>query len=164
VFDGFGPAEPNEGSALRRVVVTLGTSAYGFGRLIERLIKILPVDAEVLWQTGHTDVSPFDIEATPFLPSADLARAMQAADLVVAHAGVGSALAALHSGHSPILVPRRKRYAEHVDDHQVQIGRRLMERGIAFECDASDLTLALAERAASSRARTVEAPPYALVG
>jgi UDP-N-acetylglucosamine--N-acetylmuramyl-(pentapeptide) pyrophosphoryl-undecaprenol N-acetylglucosamine transferase len=164
VFDGFAPSEPVESPELRRVVVTLGTNAYGFERLIERLIEILPAEAEVLWQTGHTDVSSFAIDATPFLPSADLARAMQAADLVVAHAGVGSALAALQTGHPPLLVPRRKRYGEHVDDHQVQIARRLTDRGIAFECDANDLTLALAERAASSRAQAVEAPPYALVG
>ena len=43
---------------IRKVVVTLGTyKDYGFPRLIERLLEILPPEAEVLWQTGDTDVA-----------------------------------------------------------------------------------------------------------
>jgi UDP-N-acetylglucosamine--N-acetylmuramyl-(pentapeptide) pyrophosphoryl-undecaprenol N-acetylglucosamine transferase len=164
VFDAFGPAEPIEEPQIRRVVVTVGSNSYDFGRLIEGVRRAIPADAEVLWQTGHTDVSRFDIVATPFLPSAELAEAMRVADLVVAHAGVGSALAALQAGHLPLLVPRRKHHGEHVDDHQIQIARHLMDRGIAIECDASDLSAAVAMRAAGSRAVPVDAPPFTLDG
>ena len=41
---------------LRKVVVTLGTYRdFGFPLLIERLLEMLPPEAEVLWQTGETD-------------------------------------------------------------------------------------------------------------
>jgi UDP-N-acetylglucosamine--N-acetylmuramyl-(pentapeptide) pyrophosphoryl-undecaprenol N-acetylglucosamine transferase len=164
VFDAFAPAQPIPSPEIRRVVVTVGSNSYDFGRLIEGLQRVLPPEAEVLWQTGHTDVSRFGIVATPFLASADLAAAMQAADLVVAHAGVGSALAALQAGHSPLLVPRRKHQGEHIDDHQIEIARRLMERGIAVECDASELTTGVMAQAAERRARAISAPPFQLDG
>jgi UDP-N-acetylglucosamine transferase subunit ALG13 len=167
VFDAFAPAEPdgNVGRPeIRRVVVTLGGNSYDFGRLIEGLQKALPADAEVLWQTGHTDVSRFGIDATTFLPSADLASAMREADLVVAHAGVGSALAALQAGRTPLLVPRRKQFHEHVDDHQIEIASYLVDRGIAVECDASHLTPDVIASAAARRPRAVPAPPFILDG
>jgi UDP-N-acetylglucosamine--N-acetylmuramyl-(pentapeptide) pyrophosphoryl-undecaprenol N-acetylglucosamine transferase len=165
VFDGFTPAAPDptvDSVTIRRVVVTLGASSYDFGRLIKSLRGVLPSDAEVLWQTGHTDVSKFDIDATEFLPSTDLADAMRAADLVVAHAGVGSALAALHAGHAPLLIPRRKQYGEHVDDHQIQIARHLMQRGISISCDANDLTPEIVTRACALRVEAVTPPPFIL--
>ena len=165
VFDAFMAAAadlPSESVTIRRVVVTLGASSYDFGRLIESLQKALPPDAEVLWQTGHTDVSRFDIDATKFLPSADLADAMSAADLVVAHAGVGSALAALQAGRAPLLIPRRKHYGEHVDDHQIQIARHLMQRGISVSCEANDLSLEIVAHAAALRVEGVTAPPFRL--
>jgi UDP-N-acetylglucosamine--N-acetylmuramyl-(pentapeptide) pyrophosphoryl-undecaprenol N-acetylglucosamine transferase len=167
VFDGFGPAEPPDTLArtgIRFVVVTLGSNTYDFGRLVEGIRNVLPPGAEVLWQTGHTDVSKLDIRATPFLPSADLADAMRKADLVVAHAGVGSALAALSVGRTPLLVPRRKHRGEHVDDHQVQVARHLVHRGIALACDAEQLNPEIIAIAAASRVQEVVAPEFVLKG
>jgi UDP-N-acetylglucosamine transferase subunit ALG13 len=165
VFDSFGLEfvnQPLDGCEIRRVVVTLGANSYDFGRLVQGVQRILPANAEVLWQTGHTDASRFGIEATKFLPSADLADAMRAADLVIAHAGVGSALAALQAGRAPLLVPRRKHYGEHVDDHQIEIALHLAHRGIALECDASDLTPEIASAAAALRIQPVDAPAFTL--
>jgi UDP-N-acetylglucosamine transferase subunit ALG13 len=48
-----------------------------------------------------------------------------AADAVVTHAGVGSILCARRAGHLPVVVPRRRRYGEHVDDHQVELTQEL---------------------------------------
>ena len=42
--------------------------------------------------------------------------ATAAADVVISHAGVGSALTALRCGKRPILVPREAARGEHVDD------------------------------------------------
>jgi UDP-N-acetylglucosamine--N-acetylmuramyl-(pentapeptide) pyrophosphoryl-undecaprenol N-acetylglucosamine transferase len=165
VFDGFGAGEVENSRnvpEIRRVVVTLGANRYDFGRLIEGVQRILPVDAEVLWQTGHTDITRFGIEAAKFLPSAELAYAMRAADLVIAHAGVGSALAALKAGRVPLLVPRRKQFGEHVDDHQVQIARHLAHRGIAMQCDASELTAEIAVAAAARCIQPVKPPAFIL--
>ncbi|HEV2857176.1 MAG TPA: glycosyltransferase [Solirubrobacterales bacterium] len=140
VFDTFAGEEKPEGPPQRldKVVVTLGTyRGYDFSRLVERLLQVLPQETEVLWQTGDTDVSRFDIEGHYAIPEADLTQAMQEADAVVAHAGVGTALAAFEVGVCPLLVPRRYALKEHVDDHQIQIADELVKRGLAISIDAS---------------------------
>jgi UDP-N-acetylglucosamine--N-acetylmuramyl-(pentapeptide) pyrophosphoryl-undecaprenol N-acetylglucosamine transferase len=161
VFDSFaGEERPDcRSECLRKVVVTLGTSrGYDFSRLVERLLEVLPEDTEVLWQTGDTDVGRFGIEGRYAIPEADLSRAMQEADAVVAHAGVGTALAAFEVGACPLLVPRRYAMKEHVDDHQIQIADELVKRGLAVSTDASELEI---EDLFAAAARRVVRPPLA---
>jgi UDP-N-acetylglucosamine--N-acetylmuramyl-(pentapeptide) pyrophosphoryl-undecaprenol N-acetylglucosamine transferase len=160
VFDEF-ELEPDLGrdAALHRVVVTIGTSSYGFRRLVERLASVLPPEAEVLWQTGATDLRGLDIPARDTIPGDELEAAMREADLVVAHAGVGSALSALEAGRAPVLVPRRKRYGENVDDHQQLIAAELARRGLAVEARPETLTLTDLTAAARRRVRLVAEPP-----
>lgn len=157
VFDGFsvdaGPPRP-----VRRAVVTVGTlDAFGFPRLLRQLTGIIPPDVEVLWQTGATtwDGAPGTVRAS--VPAAELQKAMEEADVVVAHAGTGSALAAIEAGRCPVLVPRRAAHGEHVDDHQLQIATELHERGLALHVEPEDLTLEVLERAAGRSARPASA-------
>lgn len=142
VFDGFEQAAPlRTDNRLEKVVVTLGTyRGYGFPRLIRRLREVLPPESEVLWQTGDTDVSGFGISGHYAIPERDLTDAMREADVVVSHAGVGTALAAFEAGKCPLLVPRRLSLGEHVDDHQTQIAGELGRRGlsVSIEADAID--------------------------
>src|SRR6185436_7016092 len=48
------------------------------------------------------------------------------------HAGVGSFVVASRIGHRPVIVPRLRRYGEHVDDHQAQLARALERRSDAI--------------------------------
>ena len=59
---------------------------------------------------------------------------MKRADVVIAHAGVGSAIMAMQAGKCPILVPRERAHREHVDDHQREIAERLSRAGLAVSC------------------------------
>lgn len=163
VLDGFAPAPP-VAPRLRRVVVTLGTSGYDFGRLVRRLTDLLPPTCEVVWQIGATRHSSAmgsggAHHVHRVLSAGALAAAMADADLVVSHAGVGSALTALHAGRAPLLVPRRARFGEHVDDHQVQIARELTGRGLASTAEVENLDRASLRRAARLRVATVASPP-----
>jgi UDP-N-acetylglucosamine--N-acetylmuramyl-(pentapeptide) pyrophosphoryl-undecaprenol N-acetylglucosamine transferase len=138
VYDSFA-AEPLPGAAapIEKVVVTLGTwRGYDFSRLVRRLLKVIPADAEVLWQVGDTDVAALGIEGIDTMPEAELTAAMREADVVIAHAGVGTTLAAFEVGRCPVLVPRRLAFGEHVDDHQSQIASQLAERGLAISVEA----------------------------
>jgi UDP-N-acetylglucosamine--N-acetylmuramyl-(pentapeptide) pyrophosphoryl-undecaprenol N-acetylglucosamine transferase len=164
VFDSFVAESAREQApnGLARVVVTLGTFRdYGFVRLVERLLEVLPRDAEVLWQTGDTDTSALGIDGHHAIPERELTQAMREADVVVAHAGVGTALAALEVGKCPVLVPRRLAHGEHVDDHQTQIAHELGRRGLAVSVEADALThddlLAAAARAVTTLAQE---PPF----
>jgi UDP-N-acetylglucosamine--N-acetylmuramyl-(pentapeptide) pyrophosphoryl-undecaprenol N-acetylglucosamine transferase len=164
VFDSFVAESPGEQAQeeLERVVVSLGTfRGYGFVRLVRRLLEVLPPHAEVLWQTGDTDTSGLGIDGHHAIPERDLIHAMREADVVVAHAGVGTALAALEAGKCPVLVPRRLAHGEHVDDHQTQIALELARRGLSVSVEADALTrddlLAAAGRAVTTLS---EEPPF----
>jgi UDP-N-acetylglucosamine transferase subunit ALG13 len=161
VFDGFEPVEvaPAEGADVRRVVVALGTVRYPFARLAGRLGEVIPAGAEVLCQSGATDVTGLPFGGARELPSDELEAAMRAADVVVAHAGVGSALSALEAGRVPLLVPRRAAHGEHVDDHQEQIATELERRGLALVREAGELTAADLLLAARRSARPAAASP-----
>jgi UDP-N-acetylglucosamine--N-acetylmuramyl-(pentapeptide) pyrophosphoryl-undecaprenol N-acetylglucosamine transferase len=161
VFDSFAGEERPEGPPprLERVVVTLGTyRGYDFSRLARRLLEVLPPRAEVLWQTGDTDVSELGIEGSYAIPEAELSAAMRGADVVVAHAGVGTALAAFEVGACPLLVPRRFALGEHVDDHQRQIAGELAQRGLAVSVEADEVDL---DRMLAAAARRVVRPAQA---
>ncbi len=162
VFDSFVAAdEPAKSPVrLRTVVVSLGTfRAYGFERLVKRLLTILPPDVEVLWQTGDTDVSGLGIVGHHAIPERELSQAIAEADVLVAHAGVGTALAALEIGKCPVLVPRRHARGEHVDDHQTQIAGELFRRGLALTADADALELDHLLTAAARRVTTRPTDP-----
>lgn len=145
---------------IRRMVVSLGTQeGYGFRRMLERLVPLVPEGTEVLWQTGSTDVSGLGIDGRAKVPAREMAAAIRAADVVVAHAGTGIALMALENGKLPVLVPRRGRYDEHVDDHQLTIALELSLRDLAISRDADNLKADDLHLAASRSVAKVVDPP-----
>jgi UDP-N-acetylglucosamine--N-acetylmuramyl-(pentapeptide) pyrophosphoryl-undecaprenol N-acetylglucosamine transferase len=164
VFDSFKRATiSNEAPGqLGRIVVTLGIyRGVGFPRLIRRLLSILPPEAEILWQTGDTDISDFDISGHYAIPELELTQAMREADVVISHAGVGTALAALEVGKCPLLVPRRASYGEAVDDHQTQIGSELAKRGLAVSVEVDNLDYEALLSASKNRVEMLaQAPPF----
>ncbi|XVX19513.1 glycosyltransferase [Actinomycetota bacterium] len=153
--------------SVRRVVVTLGTLGFGFRRAVEALVpaiaEVAAPDADVLWQTGATDVSGLGITAHDRVPSHDLQSAIEEADLVVAHAGVGSSLVALDAGHCPVVIPRLKAHNEHVDDHQTMLSSELSRRGLAVAATPESITAAtLSEAARRAVSGNADAAPYRL--
>jgi UDP-N-acetylglucosamine--N-acetylmuramyl-(pentapeptide) pyrophosphoryl-undecaprenol N-acetylglucosamine transferase len=148
VFDAWRPAE---GPAMvlhgpPRVLVLLGTLHFGFQRLLDRIVETLPPGADIVWQLGTTETTrrlPGRVET--LLPSAELESLARDRTMVISHAGVGSALLALQSGVSPVLVPRRHAFGEHVDDHQVEIARELEGRGLAKMVEPEDISHELYE-------------------
>lgn len=157
VFDDYSPAEGDGGSRPLRVTVTVGSS-LPFDRLLRQLVAIAPSDTEFIWQVGESDPEGLPGIVHEFLPAAELDKHMQESDVVVAHAGCGSALAALEAGKAPVLVPRLAAYGEVVDDHQVQIADFLQDRGLCLHRSVSDLQWDDVERAASMAVTTSGTP------
>lgn len=114
------------------VVVTLGTDHHPFARLVDW------VDT---WAGEHparrcviqhgTAPAPRHAEGHAMLDPADIPGLMARARIVVGHAGPGTLLDARAAGRLPVLVPRRARLGEVVDDHQVTFGRWMDGRGLA---------------------------------
>lgn len=166
VFDGMEGVERGRSRPVTKVLVTLGTSPFAFGRLVTRLRQVLPPAAEIVWQLGATPVDaglPGRVVTT--MTHEQLVAEMAAADVVVSHAGVGSALTALSVGRCPVLVPRSHARGEHVDDHQQQIASALELRGLAVTAAAESLELAHLQRAADTVTQVKDSvPPFQLHG
>jgi UDP-N-acetylglucosamine--N-acetylmuramyl-(pentapeptide) pyrophosphoryl-undecaprenol N-acetylglucosamine transferase len=174
-FDAFEPIPGRDGFGDRiRVVVTVGTAAeFPFRRLIAALAPLLapggdleratgrPVD--VLWQTGCTPVDGLPLTATPFLPAAQLAAALDEADIVVSHAGTGSALANLAAGRFAVVASRIAAFGEAGDDHQRELAEELAARELAVHLDPEKITVdeLLATREHAVR-RVTHVPPFEL--
>jgi UDP-N-acetylglucosamine--N-acetylmuramyl-(pentapeptide) pyrophosphoryl-undecaprenol N-acetylglucosamine transferase len=162
VFDDFSAAPAIE-SPVQRVVVMLGTIPFPFGRLVEQLRQVIPSNADVLWQLGPRTRGEGLGETCTVLPERDLREACRRADLIITHAGIGSALMALESGKTPILVPRSHLHAEHIDDHQNYIATELARRRLAVHASVDDLDQACLETAANGRVhRVAHQQPLAL--
>ena len=159
VFEGFTATEV-PATPPRSFVVTLGTmETYGFRRLLDRLTAILPPDAEVLWQTGVTDTKGLDIDARVSVPADELEEAIRSADVVIAHAGTGTALTSMRLGKRPILVARRAHHDEHVDDHQLLTAELLASQGLALAVEVDQLSAATLEEATRTVVTRSASPP-----
>ncbi|MEM7322209.1 MAG: glycosyltransferase [Actinomycetota bacterium] len=164
VYDGFVATDAPTTGRIDRVVVTVGTTDRDFRRLIVRLTEILPPETEVLWQTGHSDVSGLDIDARRIVPEAELLNEISRADVVVSHAGAGSLAMALRLGRVPVFVPRRAVHGEQIDDHQVELADWAGRQGLAVTAEADELTYHDLLHAAGRRVSTRPVDELVLTG
>ncbi len=165
VFDGFEPVDrlTEPGRALR-LVVTVGSTDWQFDRLLRRVAALAPAGVEIVWQAGASDIAGLPGDVRRFVPAAELAAELEAADVVIAHAGCGSALAALEAGKAPILVPRKAAHGEIGVDHQEQLADMLEARGLARHRDVDDLSWRDVEAAAGLGVRLAATPAVLSVG
>lgn len=151
-----------------RAVVTLGTMVgFPFPRAVaaaERaLAEVGTPDMEILWQVGDMDAKVSRGEVHSMIPSKEMDAAIRAADVVIAHAGVGSALRVLGAGHMPILLCRKASHGEHIDNHQWLIANELTRRNLTVARDPDDLRAEDLLYALSHEVRPVEnIPPIRL--
>ena len=126
------------------IFVTVGTNEARFDRLLGE-VERLSLDEDLVIQHGHS--SPIRVPGArivAFMPFDEMVETIQRARAVVTHAGVGSIMVSLANAKRPIVVPRRKAFAEAVDDHQLQLGRRFADAGLVTLVETpSDLAGAL---------------------
>lgn len=123
------------------IFATCGSSHFGFDRMMEALAALPAEELEV--QHGPAQPPPGAV-GIPFLPFDDVMARIQAADIVVSHAGVGSILCTIRAGHTPVIFPRLKRFRETVDDHQEELAEALARQGSAIVArSGEDLVRAL---------------------
>lgn len=109
------------------IFVTVGSHYQGFDRLIKKMDEIAgKTDEKVIMQIGHTSYKPVNAEYFDFVDDfSKIEQLNRDARVVVSHAGAGSILTALKLGTPVIVVPRLKRYNEHMDDHQLEIAEAM---------------------------------------
>jgi UDP-N-acetylglucosamine transferase subunit ALG13 len=133
------------------ILVTVGTHEQPFDRLVEAATA-LPCDEELIVQYGTSTRPSGRGEWVDFMSFDELAELASRARVVVCHAGVGSIVLARRYGHRPIIMPRRPRFGEHVDEHQMSLTRRLEKAGLVTVVEDAE-QLAAAVRAAPAAAQ-----------
>ncbi len=124
------------------IFLTVGTQ-FPFDRLIKSVDQAFDgrlINEEIFAQIGETSYKPLNFESVVSLEKNLFDKRLREASSVISHAGMGTITMALKN-HKPLLVmPRLKRYREHVNDHQVATARKFEELGhILAVYDAKDL-------------------------
>ena len=105
------------------IFVTVGTHEQQFNRLIEEIDRLKGngiIKDEVIMQTGYCTYEPKHCEWSELLPYDQMLENVEKADIVITHGGPSSFIMPLQIGKIPIVVPRQKKYNEHVNNHQVE--------------------------------------------
>jgi UDP-N-acetylglucosamine transferase subunit ALG13 len=113
------------------IFATLGTHHDPFPRAVDAALAIAG-DGELVVQHGHTEpvAAGANVRFYQWLVPDEVNEFFRVATLVITHAGVATLVGALRAGHHPIVIPRRKCFGEHVDDHQMQIVSALTRVGL----------------------------------
>lgn len=155
-------AVPKSPTEHPRLFVTVGTiRPYRFDALVDAVLSTGLADDRTVWQLGTTTREGLPGTAVSEMSRDAFERCARAADVVVTHAGIGSLLDLLDLGIYPVVVPRRAKRSEHVDDHQLQIAGLAEDRGISLvtEADCLDRRAILEASAHAITKQVVEAHP-----
>jgi UDP-N-acetylglucosamine transferase subunit ALG13 len=118
------------------IFVTVGNVRRPFVRLVEAADRAAALgDEEFFVQSGHTPYQTRCARQVAFLSLPEYDRLVAQARLVIAHAGSGSIIAAFRYGKPIIVMPRQKRYGEHVNDHQLEIAGQFARQGLLRRVD-----------------------------
>lgn len=113
------------------IFVTVGTHEQPFNCLIEsvdNLKKRGVIQEEVIIQTGYSTYEPQYCTWQKLYPYQEMIRLVEEARIVITHGGPSSFIMPLQIGKTPIVVPRKHEFNEHVNDHQVSFAKAVAER------------------------------------
>ncbi len=132
------------------ILVCTGTQGFPFDRLLraaDEFARTHP-EEEVVAQTGCGTCEMRYCRHARFFSGEEMEELFSRASLLITHGGSGTVMKALSRGIPVVAVPRRKRYGEHVDDHQTQLVRALAKERFLVPCGRTEK---LAEAVALAR-------------
>ncbi|MCV3296564.1 MAG: glycosyltransferase [Oenococcus sp.] len=113
------------------IFVTVGTHEQPFDRLIkiiDHLVENHVISERVIMQIGYGKYLPKYCTYERFFSYQQIIKNIKEAKIVITHGGPSSFILPLQIGKIPIVVPREKRYGEHVNDHQVEFVSMVEQR------------------------------------
>ncbi|MBR1443677.1 MAG: multidrug MFS transporter [Firmicutes bacterium] len=105
------------------IFVTVGTHEQPFDRLLKYVDEAKEkniIDDEIVIQSGFSKYEPKYCRCGKFYSYEEIEEFTDRARIVITHGGPSSFIAVIKKGKIPIVVPREKRFGEHVNDHQVE--------------------------------------------
>lgn len=113
------------------IFVTVGTHEQPFNRLlkcIDKMVEDGKIKEEVIMQKGYTDYEPKHCKSSKLIPYEEMQENIKKARIVVTHGGPASFLDPLKYGKIPVVVPRKKEFNEHVNNHQLEFSKEVESR------------------------------------
>ena len=135
------------------VFVTVGNAHDGSMRLLNAVEALATAgyvgEEPVVIQSGNnSDFHPARCQSRPFLSMDEFQQHVREARVVICHAGAGTLSSVLRTGKTPVVIPRRVKYNEIVDDHQVELLEAFVKRGLVVAArEVEDLPAAIREAA-----------------
>lgn len=105
--------------------------------------------SQIIAQTGistDSDYQPKNMTAKSLISPAEYNQYCRDADFLIAHAGMGSIITALTTGKPIVIIPRREKFRETRNDHQVATAERFASReGIFVAMNEDGIAKAIQE-------------------
>ena len=114
------------------IFVTVGTHEQQFDRLIkevDRLKKENLIQDEVFIQTGYSNYIPKYCEWEKIISYEKMNQLIDESNIIITHGGPATFMGVIAKGKIPIVVPRQKKFGEHVNDHQLDFCNRIVQEG-----------------------------------
>ena len=113
------------------IFVTVGTHEQPFDRLLKYIDKMVEkgeINEKVIIQKGYTDYEPKNCESYKLIEYDKMSEYIRKARIVITHGGPASFIAPISIGKIPVVMPRKHKYNEHVNDHQLEFTREVEKR------------------------------------
>ena len=123
------------------IFVTVGSQKFPFDRLIrqvDRMAEDRTITGEVVVQTGHSGYVPRFCRGRAFYDREEFGALLERCDILITHGGAGTMVEAAKQGKRIVAVPRLARYAEHVDDHQLELTGRFHALKLVYACPETE--------------------------
>lgn len=128
------------------IFVTVGTDTHDFSRLVRKMDDIA-LRKDVVMQIGNTRYKPKHARWFHFEKNHVIDSLYKKTEVIVTHAGAGSIIRSLGQGKVPVVVPRLKKYREHINNHQLDLARALSKKKrIIVVTDMEHLEMHLTKR------------------
>ena len=111
------------------IFVTIGTQKQNFNRLFNYVNQI-KCNEEIIVQKGNSKYKFNNkIKTYDYLSYDEMDYYFNKARIIITHAGAGTIFRALSMNKKVIVVPRLKKYKEHINDHQLHFSSYLKKKG-----------------------------------
>lgn len=111
------------------IFVTVGTHEQQFNRLIKYIDELIEnglIRENVIMQIGFSTYIPKNCTYKKFFNYKEIKEYIEKARIVITHGGPASFIMPLQIGKIPIVVPRQKKFNEHVNDHQLEFAKKVL--------------------------------------
>jgi len=109
------------------IFVSVGANPHPFDRLIkevDRLVSEKKIKDEFIVQLGNTNYYSKNIKKVKkFWKENEYKKILRSCNLIITHAGLGNVMVGMEHNKPLIVVPRRKEFGEHVDNHQMEMAK-----------------------------------------